>query len=139
MRERLHAAPNRAMGRSVIGIPPRSECIRVRTARVSVRLWRCEAGVPQGLFTFAGAADDAVLAAVMEHVRHLTAALPDWWRLEVITVGLRGRSLHEMRRMVRDLQPGSLSHGARPLQRRGRVRGGARVRSQSGLVPTLPH
>jgi hypothetical protein len=95
--------------------------------------------MPQGLFTFAGAADDAVLIAVMQHVKQLTAALPDWWRLDVITVGLDGHSLHYIRTMLRDLQ-----HTASPIQalvlpRRVRMRGRRGDSSHDWLASTLPH
>lgn len=77
-----------------------------RPARVTVRLWRCVAGVPQGLFTFAGAADARVLAAIMQHVRALTHALPDWWRLEVITVDFDRALLSDVGAMLREIQRG---------------------------------
>jgi len=80
---------------------------RTGPARVTVRLWRCVAGMPQGLFTFAGAADARVLAAIMQHVRALTHALPDWWRLEVITVDFDRALLGDVRAMLRDVQRGS--------------------------------
>lgn len=61
---------------------------------VSVRVWRSVAGVPQGLFTFAGAIDIAVLRAVMQHVRRLTDAVPGVWTIEVIGSGLDSGLLH---------------------------------------------
>ena len=51
---------------------------------VSVRVWRMVAGVQQGLFTYAGAIDIAVLRAVMQHVHRLTDAVPGEWTIEVI-------------------------------------------------------
>ena len=128
------------MERTVTRMPDRSDGIRVRAARVCVRLWRREGGTPQGLFTFAGAADAMVLTAVMQHVRRLTAALPDWWRLEVITIGLDGQSLREITGMLRDLQPGgSPMRGERMLNTHQRRRADSRTLSPRPLLPTLLH
>src|SRR5215510_4673317 len=47
-----------------------------------------------------------VTAAIMQHVRALTHALPDWWRLEVITVDFDRALLGDVRAMLRDVQRG---------------------------------
>ncbi len=76
--------------------------------RISVRVWRLVAGTPQWLFTYAGAVDDSVLRAVMQHVRQLTRAVPGDWTVEVVGLGLRGGLLESVRSDLTDLRRGGL-------------------------------
>jgi len=75
---------------------PMTESIHIspRATRISVRVWRLVAGKPQWLFTYAGAVDDAVLGAVMQHVQCLTSAVPGEWTVEVIGADPHGGLLH---------------------------------------------
>jgi hypothetical protein len=79
-----------------------------RATRISVRVWRIVAGAPQWLFTYVGAIDDAVLRAVMQHVRRLTAAVPGEWTVEVIGAGLEGGLLHAVQNDLGDLRRNGL-------------------------------
>ncbi|MEO8604241.1 MAG: hypothetical protein ABI629_16820 [bacterium] len=76
--------------------------------RISVRVWRIVAGAPQWLFTYAGAIDDAVLRAVMQHVRCLTTAVPGEWTVEVIGADLHGGLLHSVQNDLGDLRRSGL-------------------------------
>jgi hypothetical protein len=67
-----------------------------RRAALHVRVWRIVAGQPLGLFTYAGEADSAVLHAVLQHVRRLTAAVPGDWCIEVIVAGFEGALLQTL-------------------------------------------
>jgi hypothetical protein len=75
-----------------------------RATHISVRVWRLVAGAPQWLFTYAGEIDDAVLRSVMQHVRHLTSAVPGEWTVEVVGIGLEGGLLHAVRSDLTDLR-----------------------------------
>ena len=76
--------------------------------RISVRVWRVVAGAPQWLFTYAGAIDDVVLRAVMQHVRRLTSAVPGEWNVEVVGCGLEGGLLHAVQNDLTDLRRSGL-------------------------------
>lgn len=69
-----------------------------------VRVLRLGAGVPQWLFTYSGAVDLVVLAAVMHHVHHLAGALPGAAVVEVLATGLDGALLHAVRGDLRALR-----------------------------------
>jgi len=110
-----------------------------RGARISVRVWRMVAGVPQWLFTYAGAIDEVVLDAVMQHVRRLTDAVPGDWTVEVVGSGLHGGLLHAVRGALRDLR----RLGLRPRLAHRRSRSRPRLLlSRAALAPpptTLLH
>jgi hypothetical protein len=91
-------------------------CIRTYPASMTVRVWRRVAGVPHGLFTYAGAVDAAVLSTVMQQVERLTHAASGRWRVEVVASGLDGALLRDVVAAL---------HG---LRRRG-------VRSRFALAP----
>lgn len=93
-----------------------------------MRVWRLIGGAPQGLFTFAGDIDAAVLRAVMQHVRRLTAAVPGDWRVEVFGSGLDGGLLQAVKDDLGDLR----RSGLRP-----RLALAPRLRPQ--LAVLLPH
>jgi hypothetical protein len=83
---------------------PEAVTSRTPATRISVRVWREVAGVPQWLFTYAGAIDAAVLGAVMQHVRRLTSAVPGEWTVEVIGSGLEGGLLIAVQDRLGDLR-----------------------------------
>ncbi|MDX2166217.1 MAG: hypothetical protein SF182_04115 [Deltaproteobacteria bacterium] len=106
-----------------------------------MRVWRVVAGVPQWLFTYAGAIDDAVLRAVMQHVRRLTSAVPGEWNVEVVGVGLEGGLLHAVRSDLTDLRRSGLrpylGHARRPRALRRALL--ARRAQSSPSTSTLLH
>lgn len=128
------------MARVVTGLVWGTAWTRPRQVSVDVRVWRRVAGVPQGLFTFAGAADAVVLRAVMEHVQQLAHAVPGRWRIEVVASGLEGALLYDVTAVLRDLQRVGLS--AR-LALAPRLRAELRTLCERGapaaMLPTLPH
>ncbi|MGH7787431.1 MAG: hypothetical protein ACRERC_11230 [Candidatus Binatia bacterium] len=94
-----------------------------------MRVWRLIGGAPQGLFTFAGAIDAAVLRAVMQHVRRLTTAVPGEWRVEVYGSGLDGGLLQAVKDDLGDLR----RSGLRP-----RLALAPRLRPPLGILLTRP-
>lgn len=86
----------------------RNAWARPATSGLSVRVWRLIGGAPQGLFTFAGEIDAAVLRAVMQHVRRLTTAVPGDWRVEVFGSGLDGGLLQAVKDDLGDLRRSGL-------------------------------
>ena len=111
-----------------------------RPALLTVRLWRRVAGRPQGLFTFAGTADAFVLAAVMQHVRQLTCAMPEWWRLEVFTIGFDGYLLRQVRALLRAVQSGaSAAHWAQAPEMQAELHARRRCAARTALAPDLLH
>lgn len=111
-----------------------------RATHLSVRVWRLVAGTPQWLFIYAGTIDGAVLRAVMQHVRHLTSAVPGEWTVEVVGIGLEGGLLHAVRSDLSDLRRIGLrpylGHARRPraVRRAPRVR-----RPHPSPIPTTLH
>jgi hypothetical protein len=95
------------------------------TTSVSVRVWRTVAGVQQGLFTYAGAIDAAVLQAVMQHVQRLTTAVPGEWTIEVIGSGLDGRLLRAVQADLGALRRSGLRSRLAHAPRLGRELRGA--------------
>jgi hypothetical protein len=93
--------------------------ISPRATRFSVRVWRRVAGTQQWLFSYAGAIDDAVLGAVMQHVQRLTSTVPGRWTVEVVGADAHGGRLHPV--------PHERGH----IRRRGRR---ARVAYPIGLL-----
>jgi len=87
----------------------RNAWTRPATSGLSVRVWRLIGGAPQGLFTFAGDIDAAILRAVMQHVRRLTTAVPGDWRVEVFGSGLDGGLLQAVKDDLGDLRRDGLS------------------------------
>jgi len=79
---------------------------RQRRARVTVRVWRYVGGEQLWLFTYAGAVDAMLVAAIMDQVRRLTAAVPGPWWVEVIAVGADRPLVNEIRATL-----GVLAHG----------------------------
>jgi hypothetical protein len=119
-----------------------NEAIRVRPRPVSVtvRVWRRVAGVPQGLFTFAGAVDAASLRAVLQQVERLTRAVPGRWRIEVIASGLDTMLLHDVNTALRALQRlGLRSRLALAPRQRPDVRLLLAHAALALMPPTLPH
>lgn len=111
-----------------------------RRVNVTVRVWRRVAGVPQGLFTFAGAVDAAALHAVIQHVRRLTRAVPGPWRVEVIAARLDGLLLHEVKAALRELQRSGLpARLTLASQLRPELRALLAHAALAFVPPTLPH
>ncbi len=107
---------------------------------VTVRVWRRVAGVPQGLFTFAGAVDAAALRAVMQHVRRLTRAVPGPWRVEVIAAELDGPLLDDVKAALRELQRSGLpARLALAPRLRPELRALLAQAALGDLQSTLPH
>jgi hypothetical protein len=75
-----------------------------RRVNVTVRVWCRVAGMPRGLFTFAGAVDAAALRAVMQHVERLSAAAPGRWCVDVLAMGLDGPLLLDLWAALHDLR-----------------------------------
>jgi hypothetical protein len=111
-----------------------------RRLNVTVRVWRRVAGVPQGLFTFAGAVDATALHAVIQHVRRLTSRVPGPWRVEVIAAGLDEPLLREVKAALHELQRAGLpARLALASQLRPELRA-LLAHARLAFVPaTLPH
>jgi hypothetical protein len=89
-----------------IGEASEQDATRTYARRVGlgVRVWRVVGGAPLVLFTYAGEADAAVVQAVMQLVRRLTAAIPGDWRVEVIGAGIEGALLRVLEHDLGDLR-----------------------------------
>jgi len=111
-----------------------------RPVTITVRVWRRVAGEPQGLFTFAGAVDAAILHAVMQHVRRLTRAVPGRWRVEIVAAGLDGPLLHHVEAALFELRRVGLQSRLALAPRAHAELGLALARAALALPPSsLPH
>lgn len=109
-------------------------------SEITVRVWRTVAGAPEWLFTYAGAVDRAVLRAIMQHVRRLTAAVPGEWTIDVVSMELDRRLLRAVRDDLgalrrRGLRP-QLASAPRP---RPELRAALAAFALAGAAPPLLH
>lgn len=113
---------------------------RPLASEITVRVWRSVAGVPEWLFTYAGAVDRAALRAIMQHVRRLTAAVPGEWTVEVVSIELDRRLL----RAVHDDLGALRRRGLRPQfarvhRARPELRAALAAFALASEVPSLLH
>jgi len=114
--------------------------LRRRVGHLTVRVWRHTCTAPQGLFTFAGAFDAAVLGAVMQHVQLLTREIPGPWRVEVVAVAVNRTLLSGVGAALLALRRSGLRARAGVTSRCGTVLRGYDVPRQLALHPdSLPH
>lgn len=111
-----------------------------RPVNITVRVWRRVAGMPRGLFTFAGAVDAAALRAVMQHVERLTRAAPGRWRIDVLAAGLDGPPLFDLLAALHDLRrSGQRARLALTSRRRPELRARLAQAAVAASTPSLPH